>query len=381
MRILGLEPYYGGSHKAFLDGWSDASEHEWTIIELPAYKWKWRMRHSAITLAEQVTERVADGEKWDLAFCSDMLNLAEFIGLAPRAVKDLPTIAYFHENQLTYPKRFESERDYQFAMTNMTTATSADSVWFNSAFHRDSFLEALRDFLQKMPDYQPMRAVEKIAEKALVYPPGIGDVKRRIKRKPGPVRILWAARWEHDKGPEDFFEALKVLKSKGISFRISVIGQQFREVPEVFDSASKYFGEHIDRWGCRQNRTEYEKTLREADLIVSTAEHEFFGISIIEAIAAGAYPVLPKRLSYPEVLGPGQAEDREGFFYDGSVKGLADRLALLAGRAEKGRLQQQQCPAAQLVERFRWSNLAPILDKAAGKVLRSAQAAKAKDLQ
>jgi len=207
MRILALEPYYGGSHKAFLDGWSAVSKHNWTLCTLPPYKWKWRMRHSAMTFADQIHECVAKGQKWDVIFCSDMLNLAEFLGLSPHAIQKLPTIVYFHENQLTYPVRIESERDYQFAMTNMTTALAAKSVWFNSAFHRDSFLKALKAFLKKMPDCQPTDAVERIISKALVYPPGVNDMGKRGERKAGPLRILWAARWEHDKSPEAFFEA------------------------------------------------------------------------------------------------------------------------------------------------------------------------------
>lgn len=140
MRILALEPYYGGSHKAFLDDWSVVSRHDWSVFKLAPYKWKWRMRHSAITFADQIKQCGDKGRERDLIFCSDMLNLAEFLGLAPEAVQKLPAVVYFHENQLTYPVRFESERDYQFAMTNMTTALAAKSVWFNSAFHRDSFL-------------------------------------------------------------------------------------------------------------------------------------------------------------------------------------------------------------------------------------------------
>ncbi|UCC45787.1 MAG: DUF3524 domain-containing protein, partial [Candidatus Zixiibacteriota bacterium] len=45
MQILAVDPYYGGSHKAFLEGWSEVSRHQWRILSLPARKWKWRMRH------------------------------------------------------------------------------------------------------------------------------------------------------------------------------------------------------------------------------------------------------------------------------------------------------------------------------------------------
>ena len=64
MRVLGLEAYYGGSHKAFLDRWCAVSRHEWTVLDLPPNKWKWRMRHAAVTFAEKVQQRV----EWDLLF-------------------------------------------------------------------------------------------------------------------------------------------------------------------------------------------------------------------------------------------------------------------------------------------------------------------------
>ena len=369
MRVLCLEPYYSGSHKAFIDCWSERSGHEWTLVTLPGYKWKWRMRHAAITFADEVAALVERGEKWDVIFCSDMLNLAEFLGLAGKTISELPTVAYFHENQLTYPVRFESERDYQFAVTNMTTALAADGVWFNSAFHRDSFLEALRVFLAKMPDCQPFESVERIAAKAGIYPQGIERIERCKKRKAGPIRILWVARWEHDKNPEDFFEALKTLENRGVEFRISVIGEQFREAPAVFEWAKDYFKDRIDRWGYQQGRDEYVQTLVDADVVVSTARHEFFGVSIVEAIAAGAYPVLPNRLAYPEILALGEDGGREEFFYDGTAAMLAERITDLASRLKDGALMNNDpARAARLVERFEWANLAPILDDAIANV-------------
>jgi glycosyltransferase involved in cell wall biosynthesis len=369
MRILALEPYYGGSHKAFLEGLLAVSRHNWTVHKLAPYKWKWRMRHSAITFADQISQCVAEGQEWDLIFCSDMLNLAEFLGLAPQAVQKLPAIVYFHENQLTYPVRFESERDYQFAMTNMTAALAAKSVWFNSAFHRDSFLEALMVFLKKMPDCQSVDVVELIRSKALVYPPGVNGIGKCGSRKVGPLRILWAARWEHDKNPEDFFEALKILKTRGFNFRVSVIGEQFREVPEVFGWAKQHFTGHIDRWGYQKIRAEYEKALKEADVFVSTANHEFFGISAVEASLAGAYPVVPQRLAYPEILRLGEEKGIEEFFYDGSVAALADRLTALAERVEKDCLWREDPDrVVRLMERYKWDNLGEVLDQAIVKI-------------
>ncbi len=374
MQILALEPYYGGSHQAFLEGWSGASEHNWTIRRLPAYKWKWRMRHAAVTFADELRECVGAGECWDILWCSDMLNLAEFRGLAPAPVRDLPTVIYFHENQLTYPVRFESERDYQFAMTNMTGALAADAVWFNSSFHRDSFLTALDTFLKRMPDCQPADATERIRRKAAICPPGVHQMSERGTRSPGPLHILWAARWEHDKNPDDFFEALALLKNRSTDFRISVVGEQFRQGPEVFAQARRTFADRIDRWGYLDSKDEYEAALCEADVFVSTARHEFFGLSAVEAILAGAYPLLPKRLAYPEILGLDQDETRTPFFYDGSPRVLADRLAELARAVQDRSLYDETGPLRRRLSRFEWPHRAKVLDRALADVRRKNRA-------
>jgi glycosyltransferase involved in cell wall biosynthesis len=365
MKVLALEGYYGGSHKAFLDGWVAHSRHEWTVLTLAPNKWKWRMRHGAVTFAQQVNDRIAQGEKWDVIFCCDMLNLAEFAGLVDRWARDLPRVVYFHENQLTYPVRFESERDYQYVMTNLTTAIAADRVWFNSAFHRDEFLSALGKFLKRMPDNQPLKAIEDIRAKSAIHPPGIYPFAPGGERKEGPVRILWAGRWEHDKNPEDFFAAMKILKEKGLDFRLSVIGERFRDVPEVFEWAREFFAGHIERWGYQESIEEYRAALMEADIVVSTANHEFFGISIVEAIAAGAYPVLPKRLAYPEIVAGIESASQDEFFYDGTVKGLAEKIMTLMETLD----QQDKAGRIKAMDRYGWRRCADEMDDALTEVI------------
>jgi len=364
MRVLALEPFYGGSHKAFLDGWSQLSRHQWTILGLPASKWKWRMRHSAIHFVEQVNKQLHEGTEFDLLICSDMLNLAEFLGMADQRIRNLPTLIYFHENQLTYPVRFEKERDYQFGLTNLTSCLAADEVWFNSEFHRQTFLEAVPAFLRRMPDFRPLHAAETIRGKSAIHYPGIDSFPPPKDRKDGPIRILWSARWEHDKNPEDFFEALKYLKEIEAPFRLSVIGQQFDETPEIFEWAREFFSDEIDHFGFLNNREDFIAALSNADLIVSTADHEFFGISVIEAIAAGAYPVLPRRLAYPEIITAIDSEQSDQYFYEGNAKNLGEKLSQLTLAVQEGALENDRTVRSQKTANlFSWQSLAQKSDR------------------
>ena len=362
LRVLALEPFYGGSHRSFLDGWAQNSRHRWTILGLPDHCWKWRMRHAAWTFAQEVRERASTGEAWDVIFASDMLPLAEFQGLAPSSTAELPAVVYFHENQLTYPVRCESERDLHFAMTNLITACAADSVWFNSYFHRDDLLAAAERFLRRMPDHPSLEMVDAIRAKASVQPPGIESFPSTCEPESGALHIVWAARWEHDKNPEDFFAALDQLVARGLDFRVSVLGQSFRDVPPVFAEYRHKLSDRIEQWGFLESRDAYVAALQAADVFVSTANHEFFGIAAVEAMAAGCFPLLPRRLSYPELVTDDQGVMSEDFLYDGTVAGLVERLAELSQRNQERALPHGA--AAGLADRFRWPIRAAAMDAA-----------------
>jgi len=369
-RILALEPYYGGSHKAFLDGWIRKSRHDWTRLVLPATKWKWRMRHAALTFAEQAAVRAQKGETWDVLFCSDMLNLAEFRGMAPAEVRRLPSVLYFHENQLTYPVQEEVERDYHFAFSNITSGMCADSVWFNSAFHQHSFLEGIPPFLKRFPDHQPLQAVPTIRNKSSVHSPFVSLRPSPRLRRDGPLHILWIGRWEYDKAPDRLFEALDVLAKRRIRFVLSVLGgHSGRQPMTVFEWARVRFSEQIRHWGFQPLRRDYEAILRSADVIVSTADHEFFGIGVLEAVRSGAFPLVPRRLSYPEILRDGEQEGKASFFYSGASDALAARLTELAAAAKDGIWQEDPERAIRATEKYTADRVIPSLDAALDEIL------------
>jgi len=325
MHILALNTYHGGSHQAFVNNWQSYSQHQWSLLTLPAHHWKWRMSHAAITFSNELKKQ--SSYDYNVLFCTDMLNLAEFIGLAPKNIQQLPRILYFHENQLTYPDQTSDFKDLRYAFINFTSALAADEVWFNSAWHRDNFLESLNHWLTRMPDFRPKQEIKSIYSKSKIHSPGIDTKKlKKIGNSTNKTfTILWAARWEHDKNPQCFFDALVLLKKHSIDFRLNIIGAASKKIPEEFLKAQIEFADHIDNWGFADSKEEYINILQNSDVIVSTANHEFFGIAVLEAVAAGCIPVVPNRLAYPETLADFKSADTD-CFYDGSAQQLAEKL-------------------------------------------------------
>ncbi len=306
LRIAVLEPYYGGSHAAFVDTFVSGSRHTCEVATLPARKWKWRMRGASAWFVRE------GGWKWDVSpppdvlLVNDMLSVSDLRALLPQRLRGVPIACYFHENQLTYPIPDESDRDYQYGMTNIISCLASDAVWFNSAYHLEAFVAAAERLLRKMPDFVPIGGIQEMRDKSEVLWPPI-DVEPAVRepRKPGePPTILWSHRWEYDKNPEAFFEALIRLARQGGQFRLVLTGEQFRTAPPVFAEAWPHLEQHIIHAGYLPSRAEYVALLRRCDIVVSTAIQENFGLAVVEAVLAGCQPLLPDRLAYPEVIPP-----------------------------------------------------------------------------
>ncbi len=335
-RVLYVEPFDGGSHAAFGEALLRLVDAEWTRLTLPGRHWKWRMRGAVAYFVRAHAETLA--RPYDAVLASAYTPLAELVGLAP-ALGSARKILYFHENQLAFPVQEERERDHHYGFTQLVSSLAADVCAFNSAWNRDSFLGAARGLLGRMPDAVAPGWVDAVAARSVVLPlplddgwlgaPFAGPVEppSRAEREVGPV-LLWAHRWEYDKAPEAFFDALRTLADRGVAFRVAVAGQRFRRAPAVFEEARAWLGDRVMHWGYAADRAAYLALLRRADVGVSTAIHEFFGVSMVEAAHHGARPLVPDRLAYPELF---PAEYR----YEPGT--LADRLeALCRAYSERG---------------------------------------------
>lgn len=301
MRIAVVEPYLDGSHAAWADGYAAASAHDVEVVGLAGRHWKWRMHGGHVPLAERLDHAASARGGFDVVLVSAMTNLAALLGLGRRCLGTVPAALYVHENQLTFPRSPHEDEDLSYAMINWTSMLAADLVIFNSGFHREDFFGALPAFLRRFPDHRHLDQIDTVRSRSCVAPVGIDldPILRAPRRRGVRPLVLWNQRWEHDQAPEEFVAALVALDERGTDFDIALAGDRADEAPPALADVRRLLPERIVHDG-RAEPDEYRRLLRSADVVVSTARQEFFGVAITEAVAAGAFPVLPDRVVYPE---------------------------------------------------------------------------------
>ena len=201
--------------------------------------------------------------------------------------------------------------------------------------------------------------ISEVERRSDVVPVGVDlariDALPRVRRE-RPL-VLWNHRWEYDKGPDRFTDAILQLASDGSVFDVALAGEQFVTDPTGFSDMRAVLGDRVVHYG-EADDDRYLELLRSADVVVSTALQEFFGISITEAVYAGAFPVLPSGLVYPERV---PLTHHERCLYDGADDLVAKLTWALTNREEAAGVAAALRPSMAECD---WRHIAPRLDSA-----------------
>ncbi|MEM7364738.1 MAG: DUF3524 domain-containing protein [Pseudomonadota bacterium] len=309
MHVLLLSAYDALSHRYWREGMVDAlsahtRDHTFSVHTLPPRYFSWRFRGNPLTWSG--IDFTVDEPPFDLLVTTSMTDLSALKGLNP-SVRNLPTLLYVHENQFAYPKRSAPDHELERQVTSLYSTLAADRVLFNSAFNRDTFMEGADNLLRRLPDQVPKDIIPRIERKMDLLPVPLQDecFLPDTSASTDRLTLVWNHRWESDKGMDRllcFVEALDQIESP---ITVHILGQSGNRIPHDMvkvQSALKDRGQ-LGEFGFVENRTQYLRLLQSSHIVVSTSEHDFQGLSILEAMACGCRPLVPDRLAYPEFLG------------------------------------------------------------------------------
>jgi glycosyltransferase involved in cell wall biosynthesis len=198
--------------------------------------------------------------------------------------------------------------------------------------------------------------ISDVRDRCEVIPVGV-DLERigPLRERSGPAIFLWNHRWDPDKALEDALDALGTLAADGLDFRVVLAGQPFVDQPAEYQDSIDALGDRVVQAG-HLPESAYLEALHSADVVLSTAHQEFFGVSVVEGMYAGALPVLPDRLVYPERVPEGLG-DR--CLYRTATQ-LAGRLAAIA--ADPSIARDLAGVVRSSVAQFDWSVVGPQTD-------------------
>ena len=359
MKILLLSAYDAMSHAYWRNGLVNAfPEHDWTVLTLPPRYFNWRLRGNSLSWAFGEREALEAG--YDLLVCTSMTDLSALKGMVP-LLSQIPTLCYFHENQFAYPPSARQNNSVEPLILNIYTALTADQVLFNTAYNRSTFLAGAEKLLKKLPDHVPAAAIERLKNNSAVLPVPlpervfVNDKDNDRATDDQPLQILWNHRWEYDKSPERLFNAIRLLRQQTDNFTLHVVGQSFRQVPDIFKQAEQEFADVIGCWGYVESGEDYRALLKRCDVVVSTAIHDFQGIAILEGVAAGCIPLVPDRLAYSELFA-------KKYRYPSTIKDEEKEAGSLSEKLQKLIIAKETraLDIAPDIQGLSWTSLRPV---------------------
>lgn len=180
-------------------------------------------------------------------------------------------------------RHFSSFSCYSIFLIVVSNSLAADQILFNSNYNRNSFIKSIRKVLNiATTELKNCNVESEIDAKCFViyYPIAIDQLNLSLKSSERcALHLVWPHRWEHDKNPELLSATLQKLDAANIDFVVSIIGERSTVIPTCFVELQEKLGKKLHRFGYL-TRDEYFECLCDADIVVSTADHEFYGVSM-----------------------------------------------------------------------------------------------------
>ncbi|XP_030183341.1 glycosyltransferase-like domain-containing protein 1 isoform X5 [Lynx canadensis] len=311
MSILIIEAFYGGSHKQLADLLQEELE-DCVLYSLPAKKWHWRARTSALYFSQNIPI----SEQYRILFASSVLNLTELTALRPDLGK-LKKILYFHENQLVYPVKKCQERDFQYGYNQILSCLVADVVVFNSVFNMESFLTSIGKFMKLIPDHRPKDLESIIRPKCQViyFPIRFPDVSRfmpkhktthlqkilSLKGNGGAAPSMAPAFHQEQKGSENLLKNFNSESGPCNAAQQENLGSSLMQEPDLRMCHSS------DNSSSLHEEDKQNTTSSPCDIFGGIDDpqrplHIVWPHRWLEAVYCGCYPLCPKDLVYPEIF-------------------------------------------------------------------------------
>ncbi|HCG79376.1 MULTISPECIES: tRNA-queuosine alpha-mannosyltransferase domain-containing protein [Thalassolituus] len=317
-----LSAYRSESHASWVNWLSNQQDCpvRLRIFELPGRYFRWRIRGNPLSWMAEFRDALQQEQPHHI-LATSMVDIATIKGLHPE-LADIPVTLYFHENQFAYPVGDRQHSSIDPQMVQLYGALTSERCLFNSRFNLESMLEGVTELLRKLPDATPDHVVDELRAKSSVLPVAVETVNTdTIPAQTGTMpMILWNHRWEYDKRPDRFEAVLDMLANRGVDFQLALLGPRPEKVPGELSAIREKHAARIVADGMVP-RAEYETLLKRARVVISTADHEFQGLSMIEAVSAGATPVVPDALCYREQY-PGRFR-----YTPGNIEEAADRVS------------------------------------------------------
>jgi glycosyltransferase involved in cell wall biosynthesis len=156
------------------------------------------------------------------------------------------------------------------------------------------------------------------------------------------IDVLFPHRPDKEKDPARFIRLIREFKTKHWSKPLNVAfttgRAEYRSTNDQVTAAAIRAGAGKE-WGLWMNlkREGFYALLRRSKVVVSTAIEENFGYAMVEAMAQGAYPLMPLDFSYPELV---REEDTLLYKSDLDFHALLRRLLEGRGGVTRGAVER-----------------------------------------